>query len=161
MTALELRLIAYALAALALIAGVSRVTYGITANHYEAVIAKDHAANDAAVQAISARSLPNSSGARPRRIVPMRTTRPGQRLTLLLALLSLTACATSKPRYASGPCPEPWTIPAEHREPPQAPAAIAAWLQASTDLTRRLTGSSPPASTTQASSPGSSTQLHP
>lgn len=57
MTALELRIIAYAIAALVLLGGSGFIGYRITANHYERVIALDKAAQDQAVQAAQRKAI--------------------------------------------------------------------------------------------------------
>lgn len=50
MTALEIRLIAYAIAAIVLLGGAGFIGYRVTANHYETLIARDRAAQDKALQ---------------------------------------------------------------------------------------------------------------
>ena len=50
MTALEIRLIAYAISALVLLGGSGFIGYRVTANHYEALIARDRDAQDKALQ---------------------------------------------------------------------------------------------------------------
>lgn len=50
MTPLEIRLIAYAIAAIALLGGSGFISYRVTANHYEALIARDRQAQDKALQ---------------------------------------------------------------------------------------------------------------
>lgn len=50
MTPLEIRLIAYAIAALGLLTGSGLIVYRITSNHYEALIARDRQAQDKALQ---------------------------------------------------------------------------------------------------------------
>lgn len=76
--------------------------------------------------------------------------------TLLLATLSLAACAGSSPRYISGACQEQWVIPANLADPPQAPEAIQNLNTRLQTLTTLLKKRSQPASTTAPITPASS-----